>query len=139
MDTFNNHREEKEQVSTNSNQQKNHVEDLGLEVPENYFKNSKQSILDKIAEESQETQYDTTIIDWRRKRVGLFIAASVAIIFGLAILKVQQTYFDVDKKHTHKMALLEENDDLINSLFVEEYEAEDVIDDFFVDKLLEDL
>ncbi len=66
----------------NQNLKKKHSNELGLNVPEDYFSNSKSEILSKVL-----TKKEPKIISIYRKRSTWIAAASIALIFGLTVFK----------------------------------------------------
>lgn len=61
---------------------KKHSEELGLHVPEDYFSNSKSEILSKVL-----AKKEPKLISIYRKRNIWMVAASIALVFGLTVLK----------------------------------------------------
>lgn len=61
---------------------KKHSEELGLNVPENYFSNSKSEILSKVL-----IKKEPKLISIYRKRNIWIAAASIALVFGLTVFK----------------------------------------------------
>lgn len=66
----------------NQNLKKKHSEELGLNVPEDYFSNSRSEILSKVL-----VKKESGIISIYRKRSTWIAAASIALIFGLTVFK----------------------------------------------------
>jgi len=66
----------------NENLKKKHSEELGLNVPEDYFSNSKSEILSKVL-----AKKESKVISIYRKRSTWIAAASIALIFGLTVFK----------------------------------------------------
>ncbi len=66
----------------NQKLKKKHSEELGLNVPEDYFSNSKSEILSKVL-----TKKEPKLISIYRKRNIWIAAASIALIFGLTVFK----------------------------------------------------
>jgi hypothetical protein len=66
----------------NEKLKKKHSEELGLNVPEDYFSNSKSEILSKVL-----TKKEPKLIPIYRKRNIWLAAASIALIFGLTVFK----------------------------------------------------
>lgn len=59
-----------------------HSDELGLNVPEDYFSKSKKEILSKVLDKKE-----PMIISIYRKRSTWLVAATVALIFGITIFK----------------------------------------------------
>lgn len=66
----------------NEKLKRKHSEELGLNVPENYFSNSKNEILSKVL-----TKKQPKLIFIYRKRNLWIAAASIVLIFGLTVFK----------------------------------------------------
>jgi hypothetical protein len=66
----------------NQKLKKKHSNELGLNVPEDYFSNSKNEILVKVL-----AKKEPKIISIYRKRSTWLAAASIALIFGLTVFK----------------------------------------------------
>lgn len=66
----------------NQKLKKKHSEELGLNVPEDYFSNTKSEILKKVL-----TKKEPKLISIYRKRSTWLVAASIALVFGLTVLK----------------------------------------------------
>ncbi len=134
MDTFNYPEQDKKEGALETQRLKMHSKELGLEVPENYFEISKQEILNKIGTEKEPK---TKLISLQNKKVLFSIAASIALLFTITIFQMKEGLFKSQEKKVRKIALLEENNDLINSLFVED--SDDFVEDYLNTKVLEDL
>lgn len=103
------------------NSEKKHKTDLGLSIPENYFQQSKRTILEQTIEESKKGSvflFSSKMYTWSAA------AAVIALIFTLVV-----------GNPFEKKAVLE-NDILIASLMTEEDEVEALIDGFVNDELL---
>lgn len=59
-----------------------HSEELGLNVPENYFSKSKSKILSEVI-----TKKESKIISIYRKKSTWLAVASIALVFGLTVIK----------------------------------------------------
>jgi hypothetical protein len=66
----------------NQKLKKKHSEELGLNVPEDYFSNSKSEILKKVL-----IKKEPKLISIYRKRNIWLAAASIALVFGLTVFK----------------------------------------------------
>ncbi|PRZ23410.1 hypothetical protein [Flavobacterium granuli] len=137
-----------------------HKEDLGLKIPEDYFSQSKNEILNKLTKKKE-----TRGFHFYRKRAVLTIAAAMALFFSLKIYKqysyskmnqIPMTVSDTidrleggssfstlsdtnskegeDNLNTNKL-MIKEGDILVKSLFIEDSE----IDQFIINYMLEDL
>ncbi|MCF6181153.1 hypothetical protein [Lutibacter sp.] len=118
-----------------------HQKDLGLEIPKDYFSNSKQVILDKIS--------DTKVRPLFSRRIFLIpMAAAVALILALVVFKpnalplnnvpliVSDTLNQINTKGlVNNNTYFEVEDVSIAALFVDD----DKIDDFVNDYVLEDV
>jgi len=148
MNKLSNHK--KQEFNINSNDMldkeihKKHKEELGLNIPKDYFANSKANILEKVSK-----QKETKSSIFSRERTVWFAAASIALIFAVTVFKpnvfpsmqeipaiVSDT---IDTINTNGLALEnlqdEGNNALIASLFIDDSE----IDEFVTDYVLEEL
>lgn len=130
------------QLKFDKNLKLTHQKDLGLEIPEDYFSNSKQIILDKIS--------DTKVLPLFSRRIFLIpMAAAVALILALVVFKpnalpslnnvpliVSDTLNQINTKGlANDDAFFKVEDVSIAALFVDD----DKIDDFVNDYVLEDV
>ena len=102
------------------NSEKKHKTDLGLSVPENYFQQSKRTILEQTVGESKKISlfpFSSGVYKWSA-------VAAIALVFTIVV----GSYFE-------KREVLE-SDILIASLMAEEDEVEAIIDGFVQDELL---
>lgn len=102
------------------NSEKKHKTDLGLSVPENYFQQSKRTILEQTVKESKKISlfpFSSMVYKWSA-------VAAIALVFTIVV----GSYFE-------KKEVLE-SDILIASLMAEEDEVEAIIDGFVQDELL---
>jgi len=148
MNKFNNHIKKEFNINSSNmldrNLQKSHKEELGLNIPKDYFANSKANILEKVL-----TKKETKSSIFSRERMVWFAAASIAVIFALTVFKpnvlplmntIPAIVSDTVDNLNNKGLALEnlksnENDALIASLFVDDAE----IDEFVTDYVLEEL
>lgn len=124
-----------------------HSDTLGLTIPENYFSNSKNEILNKVL-----TEKETKVIPFYKKRTSWLAAASVTLLLGLSIFRtynsqnqenitnqLTDSIVQIDNTTTNNTTqghnLVPENDIIVSSLFVEEKE----IDEYITNRLLEDM
>lgn len=124
-----------------------HSDTLGLTIPENYFSNSKNEILNKVLAEKE-----TKVIPFYKKRTSWLAAASVTLLLGLSIFRtynsqnqenitnqLTDSIVQIDNTTTNNTTqghnLVPENDIIVSSLFVEEKE----IDEYITNRLLEDM
>ncbi|SEC17678.1 hypothetical protein SAMN04489761_2298 [Tenacibaculum sp. MAR_2009_124] len=100
--------------------EKKHKEDLGLEIPKDYFAKSKKSILDQTVNESK-----GKVINLSRR---VYLWSSVAVI----ALLLGFTFFNPFKGDI----LTPERDILIATVMVDDDEVDDLLDEFVNDELL---
>ena len=127
--------------------EKKHKEDLGLGLPEDYFSKSKMDILEKVS-----INKETKIKFFSGQRIIWFAAASIALIFALAVFKpnafpsmngipaiVSDT---IDLNNTNNLAQgtmnLNENEILITSLFIEDTEIDEFVNNYVIEELVYD-
>lgn len=130
------------QLKFDKNLKLKHQKDLGLEIPKDYFSNSKQIILDKIS--------DTKVRPLFSRRIFLVpMAAAVALILSLVVFKpnalpslnnvpliVSDTLNQINTKGlANDNTYFEVEDVSIAALFVDD----DKIDDFVNNYVLEDV
>lgn len=103
------------------NTEKKHKSDLGLDIPEGYFSNSKKSILEK------------TVLEKRGKVVSLYKKISVwSAVAVVALLFTLAVYNPLEVNNE------EENDILIASLLTEEADVDKLLEDYVNEELLTD-
>lgn len=99
-----------------------HKQYLGMDVPEGYFKSSKQSILDLVKEEKNETP----VFYLRR---SFQVAASITLLVALTV------WFQFSSPDSLEIA---SNDILIESLFVEDDNMNDFVEEILVSEVVEE-
>lgn len=104
--------------------EKIHKKDLGLELPNDYFKNSKMAILEKIKEE-EKTAQQTKVIPLYRKKAVIWVASVVAIF--LVFIAVYNPFLSEE---------ISADDVLIASLLTDESNVDNLVDDYVNDELL---
>lgn len=138
---------------------KRHKQNLGFDLPDDYFLKSKNEILSKVSVKKE----NETISIFKNKLVW-FAAAGIALIFALTIFKQQSvpstkstpeivsdtinanenldlalTYFFEEDV---LIASLFINDNqveaFVNNAFIEDVVADELLDDFIVDELMDD-
>lgn len=121
-----------------------HQNDLGLKVPNDYFKKSKARILDEIIEEKSVAYIPIR----RNKYTWMAVAATIAVIFSVTIFNKSIFKTDTNKivsdtlnsiknieLNEENLVLLNSDDITITSLFVEDSK----IDEYLDTQMLEDL
>ena len=131
------------QISFDSKMHEMHSEELGFQVPEDYFSKSKMEILEKVSNQ-KEQRFNI----FSQKRIVWSVAATIAIIVALTVFKpdtlpsmdkipaiVSDT---IDQLKTNGLAQdeLKENDILISSLFVADSEIDEFVDDYVLEELV---
>jgi hypothetical protein len=136
-----------------------HKEDLGFELPDNYFETSKNEILLKTSSKNEVK----TVALYKRKMVW-FAAASIALVIALTVYK-QQTFHSIkaipaivlDSINSNEnidlasdyiteenmlLATLLVNDEnieaYINNAFIGNVLADEYLDEYIVDELMTD-
>lgn len=120
-----------------------HSEELGFQVPEDYFSKSKMEILEKVSNQKEES-----FNIFSRKRIVWSAAATIAIIVAFTVFK-PNAYPSIDKipaivsdtiDNLKNDGLanneLEENDILITSLFIADNEIDEFVDDYVLEELV---
>lgn len=99
-----------------------HKEYLGMDVPEDYFVQSKQSILDLVSKEKKETP----VLYLRRP---FQVAASTALLIALTI------WYQMNSTISPSLEIAS-NDVLIESLFVEDTDMNEFVDAILVSEIV---
>ncbi|MES2239536.1 MAG: hypothetical protein V4497_04680 [Bacteroidota bacterium] len=133
-----------------------HSDSLGLNVPENYFSESKNEILNKVL-----AKKESKVIPFYKKRTTWFAAATLTLLLGLSIFNKYATLDEqsISNQLTDSIAQIDnetpatvvsknnfnnqtantnltaENDILVSSLFIEEKE----VDQYITNCILEDM
>ena len=131
------------QTTFDSKMHKMHSEELGFQVPKDYFSKSKFEILEKVS-----NQKEQRFGIFSRKITIWSVAATIAIILALTVFKpnalpsidnipaiVSDT---IDQLKTNGLAQdeLEENDILITSLFIPDNEIDEFVNDYVLEELV---
>ncbi len=111
-------------VEGSSTQQ--HKDMLGADIPQGYFKSSKERILDLVKEEAPKQQKVVKL----QPRWRYAVAASIALLLSLTIWF--QSTNSVDNSELNELA----DDALINSLFVEDTEIDAFANDILVSEVM---
>ena len=131
------------QTSFDSKMHEMHSEELGFQVPEDYFSKSKMEILEKV---SNQKEHRFNIFS--RKRIVLSAAATIAIIVALTVFKPNElpsmdkipaiVSDTIDNLKNDGLAQVEpeENDILITSLFVADNEIDEFVDNYVLEELV---
>ncbi len=126
--------------------QEKHLQDLGLEVPKDYFSKSKSKI-----EAFTFTKKKSKLIQLRNSFIWM-AAAGIALIFALTVYKfntdpnaggistkasdtiekIQKNYLNNDKLFSDEDAIL------LSSLYVDENQINDFVDNTFIDEIIID-
>ncbi len=128
--------------------QRRHEDELGLNIPEGYFSKSKQDILTKVSLETAPQKH----VFFFKKRMVWYAAASVLLLITMILGRPNKTLqvegiqtIVLDTIETFKDNKIEtgniepaEHDILITSLFIEDHEVDDFIDDYVLDEALID-
>ncbi|MHB1147348.1 MAG: hypothetical protein ACYC01_07090 [Lutibacter sp.] len=149
MNKLNNHMDSKfkidDQISFDSEMHKMHTEELGLNIPENYFSTSKSDILEKVS-----NQKGTRFTIFSRERIVWFVAASIAIIIAITVFRpnavpvmdeipaIVSDTLDNLKNNDLAQVEPEENNILITSLFVSDNEIDEFVDNYVLEELVYD-
>jgi len=133
------------QDSFDKKNQKKHTTDLGLQLPEGYFSNSKEEIISKIASHKR-----AKLVIFSRKNVFWAAAASVILLFSVEFFKPREfestnpvTNFvsDTDDAFQNKSAsnntLSTSTEDVIlTSLFVEDSTLNEYVDNYIKEAII---
>ncbi len=131
------------QTTFDSKMHEMHSEELGFQVPEDYFSKSKMEILAKVSNQ-KEQRFNI----FSRKRIIWSVAATITIIVALTVFKPNAlTSFDnvpvivsdtINHLQNNNLAQGEfkEDDILISSLFVPDSEIDEFVDDYVLEELV---
>ena len=131
------------QISFDRKMQEMHSEELGFQVPKDYFSKSKMEILEKVS-----NQKDKRFNIFSRKRIVWAAAASIAIIIAVTVFRpnaipaMNEIPVIVSDTINHlkndglAQTEPEENDILITSLFVADNEIDEFVEDYVLEELV---
>ena len=120
-----------------------HSEELGLQVPEDYFSKSKMEILEKVSNQKGES-----FNIFSQKRIVWSAAATIVIIVALTVFKpnalpsidnvpvIVSDTIDHLQNNNLAQGKLKEDDILISSLFVPDSEIDEFVDDYVLEELV---
>ena len=114
-----------------------HKDKLGMEIPEDFFANSKKEILNSVFETEKPKQK----LVWLRPVVAYPIAASLVIALAITFwINKNDSQIDTKVVDTEDIILLDlvgfEDDILVSSLFVEDTEMDEFLNNYIVDEIL---
>lgn len=145
MEPLNKHKDT-DQKALEEKLQKMHIEDLGLGMPEDYFSKSKSEILAKVGIEDK-----SKVLPLYRNKIFWAAAAAIAVLFVLTLFKtstvpqieeipaiVSDTMEQLNKGLANEDFYQGENDILISSLFVEDTELDEFVDNYMLGEALFD-
>ena len=145
MEPLNKHKDTN-QKALEEKLQKMHIEDLGLGMPEDYFSKSKSEILAKVGIEDK-----SRVLPLYRNKIFWAAAAAIAVLFVLTLFKtstvpqieeipaiVSDTMEQLNKGLANEDFYQGENDILISSLFVEDTELDEFVDNYMLGEALFD-
>ncbi len=143
MEPLNKHNN-KDQKALEEKLQKMHLQDLGLDLPEDYFSKSKSEILAKVGIEDK-----SRVLPLYRNKIFWAAAAAVAVLIVLTVFKtstvrqieeipaiVSDTIEQLNKGLANEDFYQGENDILISSLFVEDTELDEFVDNYMLGEAL---
>lgn len=131
------------QISFDSEMHKTHSDELGFQIPKDYFSKSKIEILEKVSNRKK-----ARVIIFSKERIVWFAAASIAIIFAITVFKpnalpsfnnVPAIVSDtINYLQNNNLAQGEFKDDdiLITSLFVPDNEIDEFVDNYVLEELV---
>jgi len=125
---------------------KMHTEELGLGMPEDYFSTSKIDILDKVFHEKK-----SKVIPLFRNKVMWFAAAGIALIVTLTVFKpaglstineiptvIADTVGQIRNLDLANSEFFVEDDMLVASLFIDDSEIDDFVDNYIIEETVID-
>ena len=145
MEPLNKHKNT-DQKALEEKLQKMHNEDLGLGMPEDYFSKSKSEILAKVGIEDK-----SRVLPLYRNKIFWAAAAAIAVLVVLTVFRtntvppidkipaiVSDTIEQLNKGLADEDFYQSENDILISSLFVEDSELDEFVDNYMLGEALFD-
>ena len=136
----------KENESFEKEMDKMHTEELGLSMPEDYFVKSKIDVLDKVFYERK-----SKVIPLFRNKVMWFAAAGIALIVALTVFKpagmstineiptvIADTVGQIRNLELANSEFFVEDDMLVASLFIDDSEIDDYIDNYIIEETVID-
>ncbi|MBT8178973.1 MAG: hypothetical protein HKP60_07635 [Eudoraea sp.] len=113
-----------------------HKEKLGMEVPENYFANSRSSIMEKVSSSEKKT----TSVFYMRPVFRYAIAATVILLVSLGItLKIlsdSDSDVIIPSEENLELASMADDDYLITSILVSNEDLEFFLDQYLLEGIL---
>lgn len=128
--------------------QKTHSEKLGLQIPENYFSESKENILAQISNKKR-----GKLVMFSRKNIIWFTTAAAVLIFTVMIFKQNEfpaaepviTFvtdsIDVLKNESlaNNEVVTYEEDILLTSLFVDDNQINEFVDNYIIEDIIDNM
>ena len=113
----------------------NHKKYLGTEIPDDYFLNSKKSILDRIKEDKSSTQNSKHKVFYLHSKAKYFLAASLFFLLALAIwLQFAGEETRLENFNVESIAL--QDDVLIQSILVDDIDLDVFTDEILFDEVI---
>ena len=110
-----------------------HKEKLGLDIPVDFFKNSKENILKEISEDKKQTVLKL------RPVISYAIAASIILLLGLGYwLQYEGSHLNSDINNTEEISslFLDSEDFLVSSLMIDDNNIDDFMDGFIINNII---
>ena len=144
---FNSKEQDNNQLSIDKKMQKTHSEDLGLDVPLNYFSQSKNRLLTSVPAKKRRK-----VVSLSNNKLWWLAAASIALIFTVSvfntnsisvmeglpgivsdtIVKLKGDGFSMDN------FAFEEDEFLVTSILIADNEIEEFVDNYIFDEFIND-
>ena len=132
--------------SSEKKMDKMHTEELGLGTPEDYFLTSKIDILDRVFHEKK-----SKVVPLFRNKIMWFAAAGIALIVALTVYKptgmstineiprvIADTVGQIRNLDLANSEFFVEDDMLVASLFIDDSEIDDYIDNYIIEETVID-
>lgn len=116
---------------------RHHKDKLGMDVPDGFFKKSKEDILNAVTKEEQPKQK----VYWLRPMIAYPVAATLVLAFAITFW-LQNNTSDVNNQITNTEeiellnSVLSQDDFLVSSLFVEDDDMDKFMDDFILNEII---
>ncbi len=112
-----------------------HKEYLGMDVPDGFFANSKQSILDLVKEEGTRP-YRTERSGEEKTTPVFYLRRSFQVAASITLLVVLTVWFQFSKPDIDNAFEIASDDVLIESLFVEDIDMNRFVNDIVVSEIV---
>ena len=110
-----------------------HKEKLGLDIPEDFFNTSKDSILNAVAENKQRTVFTL------RPIISYAVAASIILLLGIGYWlqnNTSQINPDINNTEEFSSLIMDAEDFLVSSLMIDDKDINTYMDAFILNEII---